>query len=476
VLGLFHPSSAVRISSALRVQRDLLKSPLPHQMDLQNEGGKEPASIGFQLSSYDLFAAGSFLRLNTWNTASKAETVIISATSTSAASPVGGFSHADLRKIAGIAFGDFDLSIRASAVSQMWTMLSGDLHLLHTADIGWVLAITSSALADFQELCPFAESTHTNVSFCIKKLQALSDAECRLLLDFAKFIQFLFTSFAGLRSKALFGIPAPGHRNGSNYATPSVNVFLRFIIAANLMRRSNTTASDAIQKVAPVCAQVLCLLVCCVEAWQCIPHEISSSNNSIALLHSFVSVGNSNAQSSVHGVSHIPCVLSCVVEQFMFPTSVQALEVNEYSNNNPKVLGKNLRQVADSTQSFQAKKIRQYVKLVKLQWKVPSLAAPKYPCADILASMVSECSLPSVDRIQVATVTKLFGLLMSAQNHAQLRETTSSSLCIFQANSSLLSVFVSLRISLVTALSKIITVSLIVFIIMLGVHKFIAFL
>lgn len=59
----------------------------------------------------------------------------------------------------------------------------------------------------------------------------------------------------------------------------------------------------------------------------------------------------------------------------------------------------------------------------------------------------------------MATATKLFGLISVARNHSHMRESLSSALCVFQANPALLHVFVCLRMSLVTALSSIVTVS-----------------
>ena len=65
-----------------------------------------------------------------------------------------------------------------------------------------------------------------------------------------------------------------------------------------------------------------------------------------------------------------------------------------------------------------------------------------------------------VYRIHVATVTKLFGLIVNARNHTHLREAMSCCLCVCHcANPALLQVFASLGISLTTAVSNIITVS-----------------
>lgn len=50
-------------------------------------------------------------------------------------------------------------------------------------------------------------------------------------------------------------------------------------------------------------------------------------------------------------------------------------------------------------------------------------------------------------------------MIVDARNHVQLREALSSTLCIFQANPDLLQVFLDLKISLVTAVSNIVTVS-----------------
>ncbi len=62
-------------------------------------------------------------------------------------------------------------------------------------------------------------------------------------------------------------------------------------------------------------------------------------------------------------------------------------------------------------------------------------------------------------RAHVVTVTKLFGLIVNARNHAHLREALSCTLSVCAANPSMLHVFTALQLDLTTAVSKIITVS-----------------
>ena len=57
------------------------------------------------------------------------------------------------------------------------------------------------------------------------------------------------------------------------------------------------------------------------------------------------------------------------------------------------------------------------------------------------------------------TVTKLFGVIVNARNHAHLREALSCTLSVCAANPSMLHVFTALQLDLTTAVSKIITVS-----------------
>ena len=79
-----------------------------------------------------------------------------------------------------------------------------------------------------------------------------------------------------------------------------------------------------------------------------------------------------------------------------------------------------------------------------------------------------------IARINTLTATKLFGLVINARNHSHLREALSCTLAACQADPTLLHAFVALRISLVTALSHIITVThlleipLVVFLIPIG--------
>ena len=65
----------------------------------------------------------------------------------------------------------------------------------------------------------------------------------------------------------------------------------------------------------------------------------------------------------------------------------------------------------------------------------------------------------AIYRAHVVTVTKLFGLIVNARNHAHLREALSCTLSVCAANPSMLHVFTALQLDLTTAVSKIITVS-----------------
>jgi hypothetical protein len=59
----------------------------------------------------------------------------------------------------------------------------------------------------------------------------------------------------------------------------------------------------------------------------------------------------------------------------------------------------------------------------------------------------------------VETATKLFGLIVRARNHAQLREAMSCTLCVCATSPALLHAFLYLQLNFITAVSSIITVS-----------------
>lgn len=60
--------------------------------------------------------------------------------------------------------------------------------------------------------------------------------------------------------------------------------------------------------------------------------------------------------------------------------------------------------------------------------------------------------------MHVETVTKLFGLIVSARNHSHLREALCATLCACAANAPMLHAFLYLKINFLTAVSGIITV------------------
>jgi hypothetical protein len=80
-----------------------------------------------------------------------------------------------------------------------------------------------------------------------------------------------------------------------------------------------------------------------------------------------------------------------------------------------------------------------------------------YPSAEVLQLLVAEARMPSEEGVHVATVTRLFGCITNARNHAHLREAMACTMLVCLGNPALLPVFLTHKISLVTAVSQVLT-------------------
>jgi hypothetical protein len=66
-------------------------------------------------------------------------------------------SHANVRKLANIAFGDGDLQVRGSALQQLNAMIARDIMLLRTMDIDWCMDICRNAAVHASSFKPVGE-------------------------------------------------------------------------------------------------------------------------------------------------------------------------------------------------------------------------------------------------------------------------------------------------------------------------------
>jgi len=325
-MGLFHADSAVRINSALRVRRDLLGVPLPSGLMGEHADGDSR----FGVMSYDLFPAGggvAGLKLAAWKfgASSSAATTdgALKRNKTVRVPTSTAFTHADVRKIASIALGDLDASIRASAMAQLIDMLSSDSHLLRTTDAEWVATTVRGALTQLARLAPFVEMADDSAAKSLhcspQRLQALTDAECRLFVETARAVGFFFSQCAFLRRAVNFHAQAASH---DDYHSSSLNVsvLLKLLLSAHLQKKVPGSGYDALQHVASVSAQTLAVLTCSAESWA----APVTAPGPAAVLYQYAPRG-ADAAVSAHSV-HIP---THIASRFLIPTSSSS--ANEYA-------------------------------------------------------------------------------------------------------------------------------------------------
>ncbi|KAJ1430992.1 hypothetical protein B484DRAFT_448568 [Ochromonadaceae sp. CCMP2298] len=298
-------------------------------------------------------------------------------------------------------------------------MLRGDVQLLATADAVWAGSVAAGALALLDQLAPFSAS-----SLAPDERMRMGDAECRLMAEAARTACFFLTRFAPLRRAVVFDTQEEGL---------CVAPLLRVFLGASNAKRSNSAASEALQQLAPVCAQALVLLSCGAEHWALLPSLPPSSS---PLRVQYVPItGDSTPPQAL-------CVPSFLTGAFLYPTSCLST-ANEYS--------------AGSVGANVTGHIHAPVCEVRVHCSAEEGEGEVETPSEVLGLLVSEARMPSEEKVHVATATRLFGLIVKARNHATLREALACTICVCLANPSLLSVFLTLRISLVTAVSNVLT-------------------
>lgn len=376
VLGLFHSTSAVRINSTLRARRDLLGVPLPTGLVAEN------AEQRFGVLSYDLFSSGGALRLGDWATvttegASGAASVGAGKRNkgvTAKLPSTSNFTHADVRKIASIGLGELEASIRASAVGQLLDMLGSDAHLLHTADADWCAATLRGALQQLSSLAPIASNA---VTCDADRMQAMTDAECRLFTETSRLVCFFFTHFAFLRNLACFHATATARSPSQQ----PVAVLLRVLLGAHQLKKTNTSAYDAVQQAAATSAQVLCLLAANTESW-----ALPTERTPVAQQYVSADGVDVNATSL--------CVPVHVARRFCFPSSVRS--DNEYSKAAGAAGSNKAATVTVGSAGSARGSVLGHIVLVSLHCAPETPAM--YPTDDIVRLLVAETGVHSADR------------------------------------------------------------------------------
>lgn len=367
VVGLFHSTSAVRINSALRVRRDLL--------GISPFAGPENSELRFGVQAYDPFPANSSgglaMRLSDWATdAADGSTLTRPSKGHTAKAPAtSAFTHADLRKIASIGLGELDASTRATALERVAIMLDSDTQLQLTVDADWCASTLRSALQQLSMLAPIAPNT---VTCDADRMQALSDAECRLFTETARLVGFLCTHFAFLRKVVCY------HHAADEPHSPPTSILLRVLLSAHQLKKANTSAYDAVQRVAAISAQVLCLLACNTESW-----PLSEVD---AVKHQYVSADGAEVRSTSL------CMPAHVIRRFLFPASVNA--ANEYSKMSAGSAGKSTVVVGGVGNGGRGV----LCQIVQVSLHCAPTKPAQYPADDIVRLLVAETATQSVDR------------------------------------------------------------------------------
>jgi hypothetical protein len=387
VLGMFHSDSAVRINSTLRVRRDLLHLPLPSALGAagvqDGAGCCEDAVQG--LLAHDLFGQGAILHLQSLVESVSAQPVAGTAGSRKSPASSRGpaatsFTHDQVRKLAAIGFGDLEAGKRATALGQMLEMLGGDPLLMRTVQAEWAVSTAQLAVLQLEDLVPFADQR--GLSCSAQRLQGLTDAQGRLLLETARLVRFLFTNVALLRQRAVY-LPEAADRAG--HGVVNVGPVLRVLLAAAALRdRKSGAAVDAVRAAAPFCALTLWLTVCTVESWQPALHGHPATAH-IAVVHSFVAdqqVATTATDRSVH-------VPSFLAERFLYPAPHGP--ANEYST--VRATAGNTPTLATAAPGVQRSK---RVVLVALEGRAAHPA--EYPPDEVVQTIVRELTGPGAER------------------------------------------------------------------------------
>ena len=391
VLGMFHTDSSVRISSVLRVRRDVLGVPLPSAVDCTNESG---ADVTASLLSCDIFCNAAPQRLQSWK-----ELLNSTATSTVAKKglkarvPVStAFTHADVRKVASIGLGELEPSLRAPALAQVLEMLDSDSQLLHTADAAWVLSVAQRALQQVAALVPFTNASNS-IAVSAVSMQKMTDAQCRLLIETVRLLVFFFAHFWSLRTCATF-LPAAVEGQSSL----DLAVLLRVLFAASSLKPTNSPGCEALLQVAPLCAQVLCSVICSVQSWQPL-HCSESDTDHLAVTHTIVpaSAVEQEGQCSSHAL-RIP---SFVLQRFHFPVPTSAVSGNEYSlsrsgGNSSGVVGRHMSVAVTGIASGGNSKLMGQV--TEVAYSCQPACPASYPPQSVVDAVVSEVTGDLADR------------------------------------------------------------------------------
>jgi hypothetical protein len=370
---MFHQDSAVRINSVLRVRRDILGVALPLGLDGTGEGGVEDSDSPLGLLTCDLFLPGAPQRLAQWRDHLFSACSATKRAAGGKVSAVGSLTHADVRKVASIGLGDCDAPIRASALVQLLEMLQSDAQLVRTAEAEWVRATAQQAIQQLVALAPLADAE--GVICSASRAQNMSDAECRLLVELARVVEFLFAHYPHLRSSAAF---VPG---ASEVATGiSVKPLLRLLLAGTHAKTSNPSALSALHRVSSICAQVLCFIVCSAHAWAPLRHREESTAH-LSVTHAF-EAADEEVEIPACAV-HVPAFL---IARYQLPVPSAGLS-NEYARTGATKGGKKGAATVAVTAVGRSVTPLEFA-LVQLSC-APALTT-SYPPDDVVAAIIAE--------------------------------------------------------------------------------------
>lgn len=302
IAGLFHRNRSVRISSSLRVRRDLLRTST--SADARDADAHGMAAVHFdqrgaELHSYDSFPSSGLLRLVRWPfdgyaVHNRSSTVdgsgLVKAKVPSGkrkgkkvtSALVGGtFSHAELQKLAAIAFGELEHKIKATAMNQMLHMLTGDIHLLTSAHLQWLHGIASGACSYLEEFITFTESrSPLFVSIDTEKLKRSDESSLWLLRESIQLLAFLVLAEPRLRNLATFRRP---ESDASSQLQLSLLPVLKIFVCSSRINIStemqlHPAAYETVKLLSTVSAQILSMMACQCEDWTVFPFADECDN------------------------------------------------------------------------------------------------------------------------------------------------------------------------------------------------------
>eukprot|EP01038_Epipyxis_sp_PR26KG_P012323 gene12323-16528_t len=423
LMGIFYSDKSVSLESTMKIA-DYVQNNSDLNLQVSSEDGLVFETIILSNWSYHT----SRCKLESPSTKSKTHRM----TSKFIETPPM-FTHADARKLAAIAFGEMEISLRISSLNQLNEILASP-NIVSTADISWLLAILQSSINSLDLIA----NIHNNY-------QVLSASQCKFISLSANLFSFIIINVSGIRKY----IQLVNNKNENNKML-SLSIPMRIL----LLSIQNITTShllNTLHEVKYYVVQALWVICFSSDLWLVSLGNMLNNYDSHESKFELKEIGKEAVlKPSKRAIipSKIP---SFIKDYFCFPLQKSD---SFYTSHVNSTLNFNLLIDSNSANAYAPEWI------IETRFKcriINDNEISSYPTPDIIDILYKESKLANNQQILLGTTAKLFESIIYSDNHAALQHSLRNTACFGISYPGIYHQFLILNISLLTALSNIFT-------------------